>query len=102
MGAKADDNATNRVLKLPPGAATPTELPFAGVNEPWGLAVDPAGNVYVADNGGKRVLELAAGSTTPTVLPFVGLKGPRGVAVGPYGSVFLVDASGGVLKLPHG
>jgi serine/threonine protein kinase, bacterial len=45
------------------------------------LAVDTAGNVYVADTFSKPVLKLAAGSATPTVLPFTGLSLPVGVAV---------------------
>jgi serine/threonine-protein kinase len=48
------------VLKLAPGAATPTELPFNGLNEPEGVAVDAAGNVYVTDVSTNRVLKLPA------------------------------------------
>src|ERR1700758_5722381 len=65
-------------------------LPFTGVREPYGVAVDPAGNVYVADANNtagvaadantNRVLKLSAGSTTPFTLPFTGLKNPSGVA----------------------
>jgi serine/threonine-protein kinase len=39
----------NRVLKLTAGSSTPTELPFTGLSNPEGVAVDGAGNVYVAD-----------------------------------------------------
>jgi hypothetical protein len=37
-----------------------TELPFTGLNQPDGVAVDTAGNVYVVDLA-KRVLKLPAG-----------------------------------------
>ena len=47
-----------------------TELPFTGLQQPFGVAVDSAGNVYVADTANNRVLKLVAGSTTQTVLPF--------------------------------
>jgi serine/threonine-protein kinase len=67
-------------------------LPFTGLKQPWGVAVDSAGNLYVTDSGNKRVLELAAGSATPTVLPFTGLKQPRGVAVDAAGNVYVVDS----------
>jgi len=39
------------------------ELPFTGLNVPDGVAVDTAGDVYVADYGDGRVLKLPAGST---------------------------------------
>ncbi len=51
-----DDN--NRVLRLAAGATTQTELPFTGLNRPMGVAVDTAGNVYVADSDNNRVLKL--------------------------------------------
>ena len=53
-------------------------LPFTGLDDPEGVAVDAAGDLYVADYGNNRVLKLAAGSPTPTVLPFPGLNGPNG------------------------
>ena len=68
-------------------------LPFAGVREPYAVAVDTAGNVYIADANNtagnvypadannNRVLRLPAGSNTPVELPFTGLNHPEGVAV---------------------
>ena len=53
----------NRVLKLAAGSTTQTVLPFTGLNGPYGVAVDTAGNLYDADTGNNRVLKLAAGST---------------------------------------
>ena len=79
------------------------ELPFTGLNSPGGVAVDTAGNVYVADHGNNRVLKLAAGSTTPTVLPFTGLNSPGGVAVDTAGTVYVADTGNNrVLKLAAG
>jgi serine/threonine protein kinase, bacterial len=48
--------AGGSVLKLAAGATTQTVLPFAGLSEPSGVAVDNAGNVYVTDCGHNRVL----------------------------------------------
>jgi hypothetical protein len=53
------------------------ELAFSGLQDPGGLAVDAAGNIYVTDDN-NRVLELPAGSTTQVELPFTGLKSPGG------------------------
>jgi serine/threonine-protein kinase len=74
----------------PPRSSPPTssarsygaqvELPFPGVHGPTGVAVDTAGNVYVADLN-SRVLKLPAGSNTPAQLPFIGLQDPVGVKV---------------------
>jgi serine/threonine-protein kinase len=91
-----------RVVELAPGSSTPTVLPFSGLYQPQGLAVDSAGAVYVADFN-NRVVKLTAGSTSQTVLPFTGLNYPEGVAVDGQGNVYVVDRGNSrVLKLPTG
>jgi serine/threonine protein kinase, bacterial len=42
-------DANSRVLKLPAGSTTQVALPFTGVKDPQGVAVDTAGNVYITD-----------------------------------------------------
>ena len=82
-------------------------LPFTGLPSPAGVAVDPAGNLYVTDTGNKRVLKLAAGSSTQTVLlrrPLtslasgiqadlfnIGTFSPIGVAVDSAGNLYVAD-----------
>lgn len=82
----------HRVVRLSADLATQTVLPFAGVNYPYGVAVDSAGSVYVTDgdtplnhnpDAGGRVVKLANGSGPQTVLPFTGLTRPLYVAVRP-------------------
>ncbi|MEV5834115.1 serine/threonine-protein kinase PknD [Nocardia sp. NPDC052112] len=86
-----------------PAYSSQTPLPFTGVSLPTGVAVDPAGNVYITDMGDDRVLKLAAGASTPTPLPFTGLKNPQDVAVDPAGNVYVSDTSNDrVLKLAAG
>ena len=53
------------------------------------MAVDTAGDVYVADSFNYRVVKLAAGSATPTVLPFTGLSNSWGVAVDAAGNLYV-------------
>jgi serine/threonine-protein kinase len=78
-------------------------LPFAGLKGPRGVAVNAAGNVYVADTGNDRVLELAASAGSPTELNFAGLGDPSGVAVDGTGTVYVANAGNNlVLKLPSG
>jgi len=78
------------------------------VHDPRGVAVDAAGNVYVADSSTDRVLKLAVGSSTLTALPFTGLRlstgvvndSIAGVAVDAPGNVYVVDSGNNrVLKL---
>jgi sugar lactone lactonase YvrE len=84
-----------------PTGPAPTVLPFAGLTDPASVAVDAAGDVFVADYGNDRVLKLAAGSTDPIVLPFTGLDRPGHVAVSPAGDVYVSDTRG-VAKLAAG
>ena len=91
-----------RVVELPAGSSTATVLPFSGLYQPQGLAVDNAGAVYVADFN-NRVVKLAAGSNTQTVLPFTGLNYPEGIAVDGQGNVYVADRGNNrVLKVAAG
>jgi serine/threonine protein kinase, bacterial len=91
-----------RVVELPPASSTPTVLPFSGLYQPQGLAVDSAGTVYVADFN-NRVVKLTAGSNNQAVLGFTGLNYPEGVAVDGQGSVYVADRGNNrVLKLAAG
>jgi streptogramin lyase len=93
--AYVDDQVNNQVLKLAPGATTPTTLPFTfsvSSSGPTGVAVDSAGAVYVAYGG---VLKLAAGATQQEKLPFdvekASFGGATGVAVDSAGAVYITD-----------
>lgn len=78
-------------------------LPFTGLHNPRGVAVDNTGAVYVADTDNNRVLKLPTGATTPTTLPFTGLNNPVGVAVDTTGATYVADSGNSrVLKLPAG
>jgi hypothetical protein len=71
------------------------------------VAVDGAGDVFVADDGddplNSRVEELPAGGWAPMTLPFSGLNVPSGVAVDRSGDVFVADVgSNQVVELPAG
>ncbi|OBK12516.1 serine/threonine-protein kinase [Mycobacterium asiaticum] len=91
-----------RVLKLPAGQTSATELTFGEIF-PEGVAVDPAGNVYVADLHAPAVWKLSPGARGPSLAPFGHLIRPVGLAIGKDGSVFVSDgASRQVLKLPPG
>ncbi|OMC48684.1 hypothetical protein A5745_08420 [Mycobacterium sp. IS-2888] len=115
FGAACSMSTHNAGSTIPPNgrASVPrqTVLPFSGLESPRDLAVDPAGNVYVADlhrsqddkghpTVTARVIKLPAGSNSQTVLPqFV----HAGLVADPTGAVWVIDAGHQQLvKLPPG
>jgi DNA-binding beta-propeller fold protein YncE len=77
-------------------AQSPTPGRF---NEPWGVAVDRFGNIYIADTWNHRIQKFDAEGNLLTVwgepgLPVDGqnhLWGPRGIAVSEDGRVYVTD-----------
>jgi len=82
--------------------ATPSlQSTIAGsLKTPSQIAVDAAGNLYVADSGLGKVLMYAAGSSAPVSIG-PQLTAPTGVAVDGAGDVFIAD-SGNVYEVPFG
>ena len=78
------------MLKLAAGATTQRVVPFSGLSGLGGVAVNSAGDVYVADRGNHRVLNWRPGHR-PGVLPFTELAEPAGVAVDTVGNVYVTD-----------
>jgi serine/threonine protein kinase, bacterial len=65
------------------------QLPFSGLAEPTDVAVDTAGNVYVADPKKYHLLKLAAGTNVPAELS-TGFNQPQGIALGAE-TVYVTD-----------
>jgi uncharacterized protein (TIGR03437 family) len=110
------DQGTGRILKVssgtltriagggPPGAANVDGIPATGslLSAPYGVAVDPSGNIFLADSTAARVREISFGviSTVAgggTVLGDNGpptkaqLSDPLGVAVDAGGNLYIAD-----------
>lgn len=103
--ARTDSAPSSAAKPSPAPSPAPAEvvLPFAGLNGPLGVAVDGAGNVYVAESGNDRVVKLDAGTTDQSVLPFSGLRNAVGIAVDGSGAVYVSDSPNErVLKLAPG
>jgi sugar lactone lactonase YvrE len=79
---------------------SPALLPIGSAfTKPEQVAVDPVGNVYVADAGQGKVLQYSVGSTTPVPIG-TGLTAPTGVAVDGNGDVYIGD-SGRIIEVPY-
>jgi len=87
-----------------PGAQTTLTVSVGaeGLSFPWGVGVDAAGDVFIADTHNSRVLEVPAGGGAQTTVGS-GLSNPPGVAVDGAGDVFIADyTSKVVVEVPAG
>ena len=73
-------------------------------NGPDGIAVDPLGNIYVADTGNNRIQKFESGGKFITKWGSDGtgyeqLHTPRDISAGPLGNIYVADTLGnGVVK----
>jgi len=68
------------------GAAT-----VALLNHPSGVAVDAAGNLYIADRDNHRVRSVAPDGTITSVAPAVAWSAPSGISADAAGNIYVVD-----------
>jgi hypothetical protein len=88
---------------IPAGGGTQTSLPTVGVAQPFGIAVDAKGDVFVDDGSNNRVVELpwTGSSYGPQTTVGTGLLYPWGVAVDAAGDVFIGDTGNSrVVEVP--
>ena len=72
----------------------------SGWQTPQGIALDNAGNLYIADAAANTVSLFAAGATTATTVG-TGLSQPSAVAVDGAGNVYIGDSGNGrVVEVP--
>ena len=111
---------TGAVMEASPptaGGGWTLTTPVSGLNSPKGVAVDNAGNLYVADAGNQTVIEVPAATGTPVTLANTSTSTnggdftPYGVAVDASGNVFVADrgdqynlgtVDGTVTEIPSG
>ena len=111
------DRSNNRVRKITIASAAVATLAGSGsagiadnanplnatFNEPTGIAVDAAGNVYVTDFGGNKVRKIAvtagvAGAVT-TLGSSATFNGPYGVDVDGAGNVYVTEQTGQLIRM---
>jgi sugar lactone lactonase YvrE len=114
------DTGNNRVVKVAAVGGAQTVLggiaavgvpayPAMTFNKPQALALDPQGNLYVADTGNSRIVEISPfGYFAPSVLlQYPGaptLTSPVGIAVDSSGNVYVADSANGqgIIKILPG
>ena len=82
------DAANGNVIETPAGGGTPITI-ASGLTNPYGVAVDAAGNVYVAGNN--LVAEYQPPFTGTPIAVGSGFNNPSSVAVDASGAVYVAD-----------
>lgn len=119
------DNENARVRVLSPNATIST-LAGTGINvgdggpatsallsQPSAVALDSAGNLYIADSGYQRIRQVAPDGTITTVAgnghrgsagsggpaTSANLASPQGVAIGPQGQIYITDDANSLIRV---
>ncbi len=71
----------------------------AGLENPTGVAIDSAGDLFIADSSNNAIREVRPDGTITTVVgPSGGLNYPTGVAVDAHGDLFIADTLNNVIR----
>ena len=103
-------DATTQALTLVAGTGTPGFSGDGGLaasaqlNKPSGMAVDSAGNLYIADSGNNRIRKVSNGAITTVSGGGAGaqLSNPTGVAVDTSGNLYIADSGNNVVRKVSG
>src|SRR5262249_35897829 len=82
-------------------AANPLTTVVSGLNTPFGVGVDSAGNVYVADTYNGAIKKYNPATQQVSTLVSSGLNQPFGVAVDSWGNVYIADFRDNAIKEYH-
>ena len=97
------NTGNRRILKVTPAGVVSTlagsgtagftngNATSATFNGPWGVTVDAAGNVYVADANNNAIRKVTPGGTVTTLAASGQFSTPLSVAVDAAGNVFVAD-----------
>lgn len=79
------------------GAGTEAQFVY-----PFGIDVDAAGNVYVADTNNNAIRKITPEGVVSTVAPDADIRHPLGLALGPAGTIYFTQAGGTSIGDAHG
>jgi DNA-binding beta-propeller fold protein YncE len=75
-----------------------TTLASSGLVQPKGVAVDGAGNVYIANTESSSIEEWMVSNNSLATLVSSGLNRPQGLAVGGTGNIYMADTGNNAIK----
>jgi hypothetical protein len=84
-------------VTIDPGTSTIAAITGNNPAEGYGVAVDGAGNIYVADHANNAVVKLAAGLLTQSTVVAGLASAPTGVALDGAGNLYITAGSGVVI-----
>ena len=89
-------------MKVPANGGPQTTVPTTGLLHPAGLALNAAGDLFVADFVNDRVVKVPTGGGSQTTVPTTGLSQPTGLALTSGGGELYISDSGNdrVVKVP--
>jgi sugar lactone lactonase YvrE len=76
--------------RLPTSGNIDGTLAISRFNQPKGITMDPAGNLYVTDSGNKTVRKITPAGQVSTISS--GFNQPNGIAIDPTGNLYVVDS----------
>lgn len=88
------DFAVGAIFLFKNGTYEPDGSIRSGINAPWAITLDRAGNLYVVNRpygGGGTITEYPAGASSPSFTYSNGITSPVSVSVDRHGNVFLTD-----------
>ena len=84
------------------GNVAPAAHYITGLDEPYSVALDAAGNLYVTnahDNQVRVFAPGASGAATPLSTITTGVSNPQGITVDPAGSVYVANSGSGTVTV---
>ncbi|HEX3659782.1 MAG TPA: hypothetical protein VHV55_28615 [Pirellulales bacterium] len=96
------NTGNNTIVKFASGSTTPSATYGSGGSNPYALAFDSSGNLYVANGGNGvdngTVAEFAPGSTSASATYSAGMHGPHALAFDSSGNLYVANADGNTVE----